>query len=111
MVGHKLFAVSIYPKCTVELSTRPTWRQLFSFALAKADLLLKPAHALGSYFNERTLKHELDVAVLSSDRDAALELGLRFDQMCIYDLEARQVIAVPSSTQESTSTLAGAVNE
>lgn len=111
MVGQKLFAVSPYPDRTVELPTRPTWPQFFSFALANADLLLKPAHALGSYFNEWTLKHELDVVVLSSDRDAALELGLRSDQMCIYDLEARQVVAVPSPTQESTATLAEAVNE
>jgi hypothetical protein len=111
MVGQKLFAVSPYPDRTVELPTRPTWQQLFSFALANADLLLRPAHALGSCFNEWTLKHELDVVVLCSDRDAALDRGQRCHQMSIYDLEARQVIAVPRPTQESTATLAEAVNE
>jgi hypothetical protein len=111
MVGQKLFAVSPYPDRTVELPTRPTWQQLFSFALANADLLLKPAHALGSCFNEWKLKHELDVVVLSSDRDAALARGLRAGQRSIFNLEERREIAVPSPTQASTVTLAEAVNE
>jgi hypothetical protein len=111
MVGQKLYSVSIYPDRTIELWTPPTRQQLFSFALANLDLLLKPAHALGSFLNDWTLTHELDVVVLSSDCDTALDLGLRSNQKSIYSLELRQVIAVPRPPHEPIAKLAGVGND
>jgi hypothetical protein len=111
MVGQKLFSVSIYPERTVELWTPPTWEQFLSFALANAGLLLKPAHACGSWLNDRSGEHVLDVVVLSSDRDNALALGLRFGQLSIFDLKTRREIAIPRPSQESAVTRPEAVND
>jgi hypothetical protein len=108
MAGEKVFAVSIYPGRTVELGTPPTWRELYAFALENADLLLKPRHALGSWLDDDwTHKHVLDVVVLFSDRDEALDHGARCDQRSIYSLEVGQVIAVPRSTHEPVATTVG----
>jgi hypothetical protein len=111
MVGQKLFSVSIYPERTVELWTPPTWQQLFSFALANTDLLLKPAHALGSFFDDWTLEHVIDVVVLTSDRDAALALGLAARQLSIYDLLVRRVIDVRSPSRDPTPKLVEVGND
>ena len=94
MVGTKHFSVSIYPTRSVVLWERPTRHELFDFALANLELLLKPANALGTWFDDWNQVHVLDVVLLVSDRDAALELGLRFDQLAIFDLESRQEIPI-----------------
>jgi hypothetical protein len=95
MAGKKLFAVSIYPARKIELWGKPSWQELFEFAKANLDLLLKPDHALGTWFNDYELIHCLDVVVLVRDRDDAVELGLRSDQVAIFDLEARREIPIP----------------
>lgn len=94
LANKKLFSVSIYPGRTVELSTTPTWEQLFEFALANVELLLKPEHALGTWFDDYELVHVLDVVVCLSNRDAALGLGLLHHQSAIYSLSLRQEIKV-----------------
>lgn len=102
VVGQKLFAVSIYPERTIELWTPPAWQQFFSFALANADLLLKPAHALGSWFNDWNLEHVIDVVVLTSDRDAALALGLGAGQLSAFNLETRREIPISPPSRKAT---------
>ena len=52
MAGQKLFSVSIYPERTFELWESPTRQELFDFAKANVDLLLKPGHAIGTWFND-----------------------------------------------------------
>lgn len=112
LAGERLFSVSIYPGHTAELRTPPTWQQFFSFALKNADLLLKPAHALGSWLDDDwTHKHVLDVVVVLSDREEALDLGARFDQRSIYSLELGQVIVVPRSSHISAAILVEAGND
>jgi hypothetical protein len=111
MVGQKLYSVSIYPRRTIKLWTSPTWEDIFSFANAKLDLLLKPSHAFGSWLNDWSGEHVLDVVVLSSDRDTALALGVAFGQLSIFDLGARRVIAVPSPSLESTQKLVEVGND
>jgi hypothetical protein len=98
MAGRKLFAVSTYPARTIELSDPPSWQQLFAFALASWELLLKPRHALGTWFNGRV--HVLDIVVCTSDRAEALTLGSVFHQRSIYSLEARQEISVPRPSRK-----------
>jgi hypothetical protein len=97
MAGKKLFAVSIYPARKIELWTRPSWQEFFEFAKANLDLLLKPDHALGTWFDDYELIHCLDVVVLVRDLDDAVELGLRSDQVAIFDLEARREIPIRRS--------------
>ncbi len=94
MVGRKLFAVSIYPERTIELTVQPSWRQLFVFVLANLDLLLQPDRALGTWFDDLRGVHVLDVVICVSDRDTALDLGLRFHQRSIFDLAASHAIRI-----------------
>jgi hypothetical protein len=94
MVGRKLFAVSIYPERAIELTARPSWRQLFVFVLANLDLLLKPGRALGTWFDDLQGVHVLDVVICLSDRDTALALGLRSHQRSIFDLAASRAIRI-----------------
>jgi hypothetical protein len=101
MVGFKLYSVSIYPSRSITLWERPTQKTLFDYAKANFDLLLRPDHALGTWFNDRDLLHCLDVVVLIRDRNVALEIGHRFGQLAIYDLEARREISVSCLSQES----------
>src|SRR5208337_3053430 len=95
MADKKLFSVSIYPSRSITLWERPSREELFEYAKANLDLLLKPAHALGTWFNDWSLCHVLDVVVLVRNRDDAVELGLRSDQVAIFDLEARREILIP----------------
>jgi hypothetical protein len=105
MEDEKLFTVSIYPNRTKEFGERPTWQELFEFAKANLDLLSKPGHALGTWFNDYDLVHIVDVVICIPDRDVALELGRRFDQLAIFDLEARREIPISRAYQESTAKL------
>jgi len=86
MVGRKLFAVSMYPEQTIKLRVQPSWQRLLAFVLANLDLLLKPDRALGTWLDTLEGVHVLDVVVCLADREAALELGLRFHQWSIFDL-------------------------
>lgn len=101
MARRKFFAVSPYPARTIELWERPTWQDIFDFALANRELLVKPHHALGTWFNDKELVHVLDIAVCCADRAAAIALAKRYRQSCIYDLATCQEIhlrrlAIPS---------------
>lgn len=97
MVGQKLYSVSPYLNRSTTLWERPTWETLLDYAKANLDLLLRPGHALGTWFSDWDLVHCLDVVVLLRHRSSATKMGLRFNQVAIYDLEARREISIPLS--------------
>jgi len=99
MAGKNFFAVSIYPARKIEFWERPSWQELFEFAKANLDLLLKPNCALSTWFNDRECLHIADVVACTPDRDAAVGLGLRADQEAVFDLEARREIPIPLPRQ------------
>jgi hypothetical protein len=107
----KLFTVSIYPDRAKEFWERPSWQELFEFAKANVDLLSKPGHALSTWFSDWDLVHVADVVICIPDRDVALELGRRFDQLAILDLEARREIPISRASQESTARLVEVGND
>ena len=110
MADRKLFSVSIYPTRTIVLWERPTRQELFDFALANLELLLKPAHALGTWFDDWNQVHVLDVVLLVPDRDAALALALCHGQIAIFDLESRCEIPVPHQSEILLASHAGGAN-
>ncbi len=110
MAGKKLFAVSIYPAHTIELWERPTWQEIFDFAQARVDLLLKPGHALGIWFDDYNQVHMLDVVLLVADLDTALALALQNNQIAIFDLGSRREIEVSRPTGKLVAIRAGGVN-
>lgn len=110
MAGKKLFAVSIYPARTVELWESPTRQELFDFAQANAKLLVKPRHAIGTWFDDWKQVHVLDVVILVANRDLALKLARKSRQTAIFDLEARREIAVSSPSDMLSTNYGGGVN-
>jgi hypothetical protein len=94
LAGLSRFAVSTCPERTEELVKAPTWKVLFAFALLNSDLLLRPTHAMGTWFQSRRKRHILDVVVCPSSLDEAIRLGIRHSQEAIYDLKAGREIAV-----------------
>ena len=110
MADQKLFSVSIYPERTIELWERPTRQELFDFAQANAELLLKPRHAFGTWFDDWNQVHVLDVVLLVPDRDAALDLALRHGQVAIFDLGSRREIPVSRPNEILLDSRAGGVN-
>jgi hypothetical protein len=110
LADKKLFSVSIYPGRTVELSTMPTWEQLFEFALANVELLLRPKHALGTLFDDWNQVHVCDVVLLVPDRDEALALALRYGQVAIFDLGSRREIPISRPSEIPLASRAGGVN-
>jgi len=106
----KLFAVSPYPERSVELCEVPSWDQLFDFALANIGHLLKPGHALGTWFNDYELMHVLDVVVCLSNRDEALDLAKRNRQLAIFDIQSRREISVSSPSETLLVSLPGGDN-
>ena len=94
LVGRKLFAVSIYPDQSIELGSPPNRQDIFVFVLLNLHLLVKPAHAFGSWFDPVRNVHVLDVVICVSTLHAAIELGLLFGQTSIYDLAAQAVIKI-----------------
>ena len=107
MVGVKLFSVSVYPSRSITLWERPSREDLFDYVKSNLDPLLMPGHALGTWFNDYKLVHCLDVVVLVRDRNEAMELGFRFNQVAIFDLEARREISIRLSSQGHKNELAG----
>jgi hypothetical protein len=110
MADQKLFSVSIYPERTIELWERPTRQELFDFAQANVELLLKPRHAIGTWFNDYELMHIFDVVVCLSDRDEALDLAKRYRQLAVYDLQSRREIPVSRPSEILLAGRAGGVN-
>jgi hypothetical protein len=96
LAGLPLFAVSIYPGRTIDLAARPIWEIIFAFGLVNADLLFRPHHALGTWFDPTRKLHVLDVVVCPSSLNKAIRLGIRHRQKAIYDLKNGEAIALPS---------------
>jgi hypothetical protein len=110
MAGQKLYSVSIYPERRIELWESPTRQELFDFAQANAELLLKPRHALGTGYDDWNQVHVLDVVILDPNRDAALALALRYGQIAIFDLGSRREIPVSRPSEILLAGHAGGVN-
>lgn len=94
MVGKRLFSVSIYPSRTVTYWERPSREDLFDFAKTNLNCLIRPGHALGTWYDDRECVHVLDIVYCTPHRRAALKLGMRFRQSAIFDLEARREIPI-----------------
>lgn len=104
LASRNRFAVAVYPERTIELSSPPTRDQLETYVIANLDLLLRPGHALGTWFDEQRGVHTIDVVVCPFDRDVAIGLGARSRQWAIYDLAVgRDIVIRPARLHGLTS--------
>jgi hypothetical protein len=87
VLGHELFAVSLYPERSVQVRGRfvPA-RWLQAFIVQGQGLLNDPRIAVGIWYNEEDDLTCLDVTAILPNRDQAIELARRYNQIAIYDL-------------------------
>jgi protein-tyrosine phosphatase len=88
--GTENYAVSIYPEHSVVLDHEPTIQDLNNYIQSKADLLQSPDNSLGIWNNGG--KYYLDISLTISDREKAIELGKKHNQISIFDLKNFQEI-------------------
>ena len=110
MADRKLFSVAIYPERTIDFWESPTRQELFDFALTNLELLLRPAHALGTWFDDWNQIHVFDVVLLVSGRDEAVALALGNSQVAAFDLELRREIPVSRPSEMLLASRAGGVD-
>lgn len=93
------YLVSPFEDRQLVLDKPPTDEDLAAFAQKNSDLLSKPGHNLGTWFNaEGDKKHYIDVAIGNNDLETALELGRQHKQKAIYDLVEGKDIPVGAGT-------------
>jgi hypothetical protein len=94
LVGHRGFAVSVFPNRTHQLVTPPTPVDVGNFLCQNLDLLVRLNTAVGSWLDAPAGLHHLDVVVCPRDRSVAIDLARRFNQRSIFDLDERREISV-----------------
>ena len=88
LAGRPLFAVAVYAERTFEISDQPTSSQLVAFIISNLDILLRPDHALGTWFDKERAVYVFDVVICLADRNRAIQLGMHLHQKAIFDLAA-----------------------
>ena len=94
LIGTPNFSVSLYPERTVILNHPPAAADIINFIHKNGDLFKDTRNNLGTWFNEAGGEHWLDVVAVIPDRDTAIELGRRFDQIAIFDLQKMEEIQI-----------------
>jgi len=91
--GEELFAVSIYPERSAIIpSDRLSPEVLEVFLKANRDLLEDPRCCVGTWYNAESDVTFIDVIAAVPDRDHALRLAMRYNQVAIFDLAAMSEI-------------------
>lgn len=93
MLGRRLFAVSIYPERSLEISRIASWEDLFEFVLQNVDVLAKPGHAFGVWLKAPGV-YVLDVVLCVRNRRTAIDLARMFNQTSIFDLANDREIVI-----------------
>ncbi|HYN88412.1 MAG TPA: hypothetical protein VER55_07770 [Ardenticatenaceae bacterium] len=87
LAGQSLYAVSLYPDRGIVLEGKSIPQSLLrSFVLSNQDLLRDPRLSVGTFFDSESNTTYLDVSATLADRQQAIELGQRYNQISIFDL-------------------------
>lgn len=92
LAGQPFYAVAAHPERGVVLSGQPTLDDIRRFVHANADLLASGRHAIGTWHNPDDGKTYLDVSAALPEREEAIQMGRRHNQISIWDLaHAREI--------------------
>ena len=91
-VGRSFFAVSPYEEREVRVR-RLTPQAVDRFIEVNRSLLMRPGHAIGTWYDPDSQNAVIDVVRLEH-RDEAIESALVHGQASIYDLSRREEIAL-----------------
>jgi len=102
-IGQQLYAVSVYVERGVRRQGRALPIQfLKAFFKKNSDLLQDPRNSIGCWFDPETGRTYLDISATLPNRQAAINLGLRYNQISIYDLAHDEVISTEGTGEETT---------
>jgi hypothetical protein len=88
-----LYSVSLYPERGVMISGRRIGADvLTAFVTANLDLLRDPRNCIGTWYNEADNITYLDISAVLPDREDAIALSRRYNQIAAFDLARLQVI-------------------
>ncbi len=91
--GYGLFAVSVYPdRSEVVLGKLVPLDALREFVVDNRDLLEDPRVSIGTWHNEEDGTTYLDISATVPDRQLAIELGQKYNQIAIFDLASFEEI-------------------
>ena len=97
LIGEKLFAVSVFQLRTFVLQEREISQELvYRFVKQNLDLLVYDFCVIGTWFDKLGNASILDVSIMLSSKNLAIELGEKFNQIAIYDLHAKKEIRLNS---------------
>jgi hypothetical protein len=94
LVGEDEWAFSPYKDLEWVLDETPTADDIAAYRLFNREILSKPGHNIGTWFNQADGKHYLDVTVTNKDRDAALKAAKAADQKAIFNLKSFEELPV-----------------
>lgn len=85
------FSVSVYPEYELQLKSLRV-ASIASYISDHWDLLQKPNHAIGTWFNTENKTHYLDIVILVHDKDNAREFAEQHNQLAFFDLGNKEEI-------------------
>lgn len=104
--NQQLYAVSLFPERTVRSQGRMLRPQAVTTFLRKnADILRDPRNSVGCWYNEENDATYLDVSTTLPSRPAAIDLGIRYNQIGIYDLAGAKIIETEGTGEEAADML------
>ncbi len=109
LAGTEMYAVSTHPERSVTLDHIPTEEEIDSYLNQNKDIL-SGENSFGAWFNKDNGKTYLDIVTTLPDRDKAIELGKKHNQIAIFDL--KNFVEIPTGgTGEVVSKQAKSIEE
>jgi len=91
--GEELYAVSLYPDLGIVLEGKEIPPEVLRrFILDNAELLKDPRVSVGTWFDSESGMTYLDISATIPDRQQAIELAQRYNQIAIFDLSTFEEI-------------------
>ena len=100
-IGQEGYAVSPYPERSAVFDKRVTRGDLRKFMQDNAELLAKPGHAVGAWYDPDGKKTYLDVSIVTENKDEAIRLGREHNQIAVFDFKSGSTVAT-GGTGEAT---------
>jgi len=90
MSGQRLYAVALYPERSATLPGQSlSAADLHAYVQANQHLLQDARNNVGTWYNRDMDETYLDVSTTVADRDEAVAIAARYNQIAIYDLAGR----------------------
>jgi hypothetical protein len=85
--GEPFYAVAMYPECEQVLSLKDfTPGSIYNYAKEHKNILKHSKNSIGTWIDRDTNEIYLDISRTVSDRDVALAIAKRTNQLAIFDL-------------------------